>query len=372
MVYVHGGGFRDGSGSPYLYGPEYLVKHGVILVTFNYRLEVLGFLCLGIKEAPGNVGLKDQVQALRWIKRNIRAFGGNPNHVTLFGESAGSASVLYHIVSPLSKGLFQKAIMQSGSAISPWSLQFEPMKTAKLLAHQMGYKTEDPYKIHELFKSKPVEELLSMRVPRKEGDVVLSENIFIPCIEKKIPEVDQFLHDSPYNLLTKGTYNKVPVIIGHNNAEGYMFVGKENATTMKKFSVLNSLARDLNFPTDLEEEQTADELRKLYFNEEDKEKDFLLKLSKYEGDTGIVYPVTLTAEILTKTMNYPVYMYKFCRDGWMNLVKALFGFIRYPGATHADDLFYIFKFGVTLPNSFFEMTTINRMTTMWTNFAKYG
>ncbi|XP_023941608.1 cholinesterase 2 [Bicyclus anynana] len=372
MVYIHGGGFRDGSGSPFLYGPEYLVKHDVILVTFNYRLEILGFLCLGIKEAPGNVGLKDQVQALNWVKNNIRVFGGDPDDVTLFGESAGSASVLYHVVSPMSKGLFQRAIMQSGSAISPWSLQFEPIKTAKLLANQMGYNLSDPYKLYELFKNKPVKELLSTRVPRNGGDVVLSENIFVPCIEKTIPGTDQFLPDSPYNLITKGTYSKLPIVIGYNNAEGYMFVGKENDTTISNFNTYGSLPRDLLFHTDLEKKETAEEFKKLYFNKDDKGKDMLMKLSKYEGDAGIVYPVTMTAELLAKAMDHPVYMYKFCRDGRMNLIKTFFRFGNYPGATHADDLFYIFKFAVTLPHSFLEKNMINIMTTMWTNFAKYG
>ncbi|CAH2267346.1 jg27529 [Pararge aegeria aegeria] len=305
-------------------------------------------------------------------ENRFQVFGGNPNHITLFGESAGSASVLHHFVSPMSKGMFQKAIMQSGSAISPWSLQFEPIKTAKLLANQMGYNLDDPYKLYELFKNKSITELLSTRVPRNYGDVVLSENIFVPCIEKNIPEADKFMPDSPYNLITKGTYNKVPVIIGHNNAEGYMFVGKENDTTIRNFNIFSSLPRDLKFASNLEKKQTADELRKLYFDEDDKDNDILAKLSKYEGDSGIVYPVTITAELLSTTMDYPVYMYKFCRDGWMNLLKLLFKFGEYPGATHADDLFYIFKFAVTLPQSFYEMKTIDRMSTMWTNFAKYG
>ncbi|KAG6460769.1 hypothetical protein O3G_MSEX012194 [Manduca sexta] len=152
MVFIHGGGFRDGSGSPYLYGPEYLIKHGVILVTFNYRVEILGFLCLGIKEAPGNVGLKDQVAAMRWIKKNIRVFGGDPDNITIFGESAGAAAVVYHLVSPMSKGLFNKAIMQSGSAMSPWSLHDPTPTTSDLIPIKWERLKKDDPKAMELNK----------------------------------------------------------------------------------------------------------------------------------------------------------------------------------------------------------------------------
>ena len=369
MVYIHGGGFRDGSGSPFLYGPEYFLRHGLILVTFNYRLEILGFLCLGIKEAPGNAGLKDQVESLRWIKRNIKAFGGDPDNLTLFGESAGSASVLYHITSPMSKGLFNKAIMQSGSAISPWSFQFEPFETARTLAKQMGHDLEDPYKLYELFKSQPIVKLLETRVPRKKGEVSLSENIFVPCAERKLPNTEHFLTVHPYNLLSKGQYNKVPVIMGFNNAEGYMFVGKENKTTIANFNFFDAIPRDLEFLSDKDKHETARHLKQLY-NKTDE--DILIMLSKFEGDSGIVYPVVSTAELLVKNMKNPVYMYKFAYDGTMNLVKFLFQFGKYPGATHADELFYMFKVKATLPQAFFEMDIINKLTTMWTNFAKYG
>ena len=372
MVFIHGGGFRDGSGSPFIYGPKYLVKHGVILVTFNYRLEILGFLCLGIKEAPGNVGLKDQVQALKWVKRNIRAFGGDPDNVTIFGESAGSASVLYHLLSPMSKGLFNKAIMQSGSALGYWALQFEPLKTASLLAKQMGHTTTDPKEIYNIFNNMTAEELLTYRVPRKDGDVVISENLFVPCIEKKIHRVKPFLSDSPYNLITKGKYNKVPVIIGFNDAEGLYFAGKENDTTLPKIDFYKALPRDLIFPSDDEKVKTANRLNELYMGGEKitKEKSSLLKLARFEGDAAITYPVVATMDLFLKSLNQPVYAYKFGYDGILNFAKIMFGFRKTPGATHADELFYLFS-TLTLP-AFTEVRFIDKFTTLWTNFAKYG
>lgn len=121
MVWIHGGGFANGCGNQEWYGPDYLVPKGVILVSINYRLAAFGFLSFANTECPGNFGLKDQSLGLKWVQQNISAFGGDPNNVTIFGESAGSASVHYQVLSPLSRGLFQKAIAQSACSINPFA-----------------------------------------------------------------------------------------------------------------------------------------------------------------------------------------------------------------------------------------------------------
>lgn len=104
MVWFHGGGYLSGTGNSDLYGPERLLDHNIVLVSGNYRLGVLGFLSTGTKDCPGNNGLKDQVMILKWVEENIAAFGGNPNDVTIFGQSSGGASVGLHMFSHLSKG----------------------------------------------------------------------------------------------------------------------------------------------------------------------------------------------------------------------------------------------------------------------------
>jgi len=121
MVFIHGGAFLVGAGSEKIYDPINIVKKGVVAVTINYRLGPFGFLAhpLLAKESPhgvsGNYGFIDQVAALKWVKQNIAAFGGNPNNVTIFGESAGALSIATHMISPLSKGLFHRAICESGA-----------------------------------------------------------------------------------------------------------------------------------------------------------------------------------------------------------------------------------------------------------------
>lgn len=370
MVFIHGGGFRDGSGGPLMYGPNYLVEKGVILVTLNYRLEVLGFLCLGIEEAPGNAGLKDQLEALKWIKENIGAFGGDPDNITIFGESAGSASVMYHLLSPLSKGLFNRAIMESASATAPWAFQFEPLKIASMLAKQLGYDTENPKEIYDLFINTSAYDLLRTRVPRKEGDIVQSENIFVPCLENELPGIERFINDTPYNLLSRGEYTKLPVIIGFNSAEGLFFLGKENDTTFSAIDFYKALPRDLVFPTEEVARETAANLEGIYIgNDENK---LEMKLARFEGDSGIIYPVISATEQLVNTNDNPVYAYKFSYSGLLNVAKFFAGFSHASGAAHADELFYLFKPAIPVPTSLLETKMINKMTSLWTNFAKTG
>src|SRR5436190_11629958 len=120
MVWIHGGAFVFGSGSSPDFSGVQFAKQGVILITFNYRLGRLGFFAFPAlsrehpQELKGNYAYMDQIAALKWVQRNIAAFGGDPRNVTIFGESAGGVSVHTHLTSPLSRGLFQKAIIESG------------------------------------------------------------------------------------------------------------------------------------------------------------------------------------------------------------------------------------------------------------------
>lgn len=105
-------------------GPQILLNEDVILVTINYRLGPFGFLSLDIPEYSGNMGLKDQLLAMKWVQKNIHHFGGNPNSVTLYGHSAGAVSVHMHILSTASRGYFQRAIMSGASALVPWAYDY--------------------------------------------------------------------------------------------------------------------------------------------------------------------------------------------------------------------------------------------------------
>ncbi|MGH0184986.1 UNVERIFIED_CONTAM: hypothetical protein FKN15_016515 [Acipenser sinensis] len=142
MVWIYGGGFYSGSASLDVYDGRFLAQSEQVLVlSMNYRVGAFGFLALhGSQEAPGNVGLLDQRLALQWVQENIQFFGGNPKSVTIFGESAGGASVGMHLLSPGSRPLFSRAIMQSGVPNCPWATvtPAEARRRATLLGKLVG------------------------------------------------------------------------------------------------------------------------------------------------------------------------------------------------------------------------------------------
>lgn len=136
IFHIHGGALMYGSGN--FYGPEYITTRPLIMVNFNYRLGPLGFISTGCHLIPGNMGMKDQVAALKWVKENIGAFGGDPDKITITGFSAGGASVHFHTMSGLSAGLFNNAISHSGTAFDPWVMQRNPNQKFARVAELVG------------------------------------------------------------------------------------------------------------------------------------------------------------------------------------------------------------------------------------------
>lgn len=151
IVFIHGGGFL--SGTPMDYGPEYLMDRDIVFVTINYRLGALGFLALETKDIPGNAALKDQSLALRWIQKNIRFFGGDPNRVTVAGISSGSHAITTHMVSPMSKGLFHNAIVTSGSASFKQTIKTNNFDLAEQVAARLNCLSNCPSQIAECLRT---------------------------------------------------------------------------------------------------------------------------------------------------------------------------------------------------------------------------
>jgi para-nitrobenzyl esterase len=225
MVWIYGGGFVFGAGS---YNPAAIVQQGhVIVVTFNYRLGPFGFLALpGLSaEDPhgssGDYGLQDQQAALRWVKANIASFGGNPNNVTIFGESAGGSSVCDQIASPLAAGLFQKAITESGpcegvSAFSTPSLS-SAQQNGTAFAAKAGCTGSDSA-IVSCMRALSATTLLNDTTSDLADLFSGSGLTFIPVVDGSV------LTEPVVNALASGSYNHVPVIEGTNHDEGALFV----------------------------------------------------------------------------------------------------------------------------------------------------
>jgi para-nitrobenzyl esterase len=209
MVWLHGGGLLVGESDEY--DPRRLVEQGVVVVTLNYRLGLLGFLAHPAlsaespQQASGNYGLMDQQAALGWVQRNIKKFGGNPNNVTIFGQSAGGFSVHAHLASPRSAGLFDRAISQSG-AYSPREPSLADAETKGLaLAHTVGCEVQT----EACLRSIPVETLLANQ-PQLPGEIG--------------PNVDgDVLPQTIRTAFSSGQFNRVPVIEGSTHDEFSLF-----------------------------------------------------------------------------------------------------------------------------------------------------
>ncbi|XP_067620006.1 juvenile hormone esterase-like isoform X2 [Eurosta solidaginis] len=220
IVFIHAGGLYLGSAVSTKLGPAYLLSKQIVLVTFNYRLGTFGFLQLGTSEIPGNAGFKDQVQALRWVRKYIVHFGGNPQDITLMGSSAGALSISLHLVSPMSQGLFKKAILISGSVPPQMTVpQYAQLDVLRKQAHVLNCSEA----VNEL-------EILSC-LQRFDGATIAAtlrslfefglDNpiyLFRPVIERDFGQ-ERFLIEHPYESMQRGAFAKVPILIGFTNGE---------------------------------------------------------------------------------------------------------------------------------------------------------
>ncbi|XP_041970478.1 esterase E4-like isoform X2 [Aricia agestis] len=371
MVYVHGGGFRFGSGSPAIYGGDYLVEKDVVVVTINYRCGPLGFLCLNTPEVPGNAGLKDMALALKWVKENIKSFGGNASNVTVFGQSAGAVSAALLTASPLTKNIISKVIIQSGSALSSWSLQSNPVENAIALANELGCETTDLDEIVEFLETTPVKDIVIAHENTSPLDKSLQEGkvVFGPVIEKEFPGVEAFLTEPFSDILTSGRTADVPIMVGSVTLE--MVGWNKPVDNLQDF-----IPKELNIERDSPESLAiAKEIEKLYFNgknptDEDSARERYQLMSDYL--IGVAEHRYL--QHLTKVTNKPVYYYKFDYSGDLNRSKITGKNCDLKCAAHSDDLDYLFKSEITndVEPTTQDIKMRERMLRLWTNFAKEG
>jgi len=356
MVWIHGGGHTTGSGASPFYDGERLAREGVVLVTINYRLGPFGYLAHPLlskeseQKVSGNYGLLDQLAALGWVQRNIAAFGGDPACVAIFGESAGAASVCRLMVSPLAKGLFHRAIAQSGGAHGynrhlrqDWN-NLPPMeKLGEQLAEQLGCAVaKDPI---AALRAKTWQEILDAASP--------AQGLFGKGT-KFGPVVDGWaLPDDPVALFDAGKQHPVPFMTGSNADEGSVFMQQVPIRRVQGYRWL--LARRFG--------KDADRVFALFPAERDE--DAQAAFSRVVGVAAFVAPARFLARSMAKA-NAPAYLYHFTRVPPGERLKKL-------GAFHALEVGYVF--GTIEGRPGFDDPDLRLSAAMrkaWTRFARTG
>ncbi|XP_017119546.1 esterase B1-like isoform X1 [Drosophila elegans] len=380
IVWIYGGGFQKGEASRDIYSPDYFMKQPVVFVSINYRLGALGFLSLKDPEldVPGNAGLKDQVMALRWISQNIAHFNGDPNNITLMGESAGAASVHVMMTTEQTRGLFHKAILQSGCALSEWA-ESPDHNWAFRLAKNLGYNGEE--------KDADVLAFLSRSSARKiansDQDVITLDEVHSFLLFAFGPVVEPYESDHCVvprrhkELLAEAWGNDLPLILGGNSFEGlfsYQLVIGDPWVT-RNFH--NILPRKVSEASSREEQDAlVRRLKKHYLKNELQERmDTFeaLNIFSHRQVWHDVHRLVLARQVYAP--NTPTYLYRFDFDSpHFNQFRRLVCGNKVRGVSHGDDLSYLFYtiLASKLDKSSMEYITIERMVGMWTSFAANG
>jgi len=352
MVWIYGGGFAAGSTSEARQDGTNLAKQGVIVVSMNYRLGVFGFFVHpelakeSGRDAAGNYGFLDQVAALRWVRDNIAAFGGDVGNVTIFGESAGSFSVSALMASPLAKGLFQKAIGESGGAFFSSGLAFEPLsareeKDAKLVSSKLGVST-----LVEL-RAIPAQKLLEAFAPPQSQGFDFD------------PDADgYFLPESVPAIFAAGKQNDLPLLAGWNHDEGSFEIA---------FSPQKPTEDSLKATAQKEFGDKAPEFLKLYPS--DSPEQTLRSAQDFAGDRFIAFSTWEWMESQSKTGKQPIYRFRFDLGPPADPKGPQLG------AFHSSEIEYVFgqldsKAGVTWRPE--DRALSEEMQKYWANFARSG
>jgi carboxylesterase type B len=381
VVSIHGGGLQAGNGDMSVLGPELINQENVIFVSFNYRLNVLGFLNSGDINSPGNYGIKDMISALQWVRANIGYFGGNPDDVTIMGISGGAVGVHALVVSPAASGLFHRALSQSGSLFNTWGFTQNPTRSMRMLADNLGLEWENNSTLLvEQLRSVSVERLLkSAGLVNDANPRLFQEMNFAPSPDVPVP-TEPRIFPAPISFLVRnGNINRVPYMIGFNSVES-MYSLRDvygNPTILERFNQNPNLLIPPEWnlrPNSTEAFEVINAFRSIYFGGSPViTQDMAWQWTQYVSDREFIFGISKQARLHETRQS--VYYFRFSYSGALSFAQRAFGFSEVPGAMHGDDAFYLFRLnlGVTpvLPGD--EAFTIQRRyVRMWTNFMKYS
>lgn len=381
MFFIHGGAFLFGSGDDEFYGPEFLIRKEVILVTINYRVGALGYLSLDTEDIPGNAGMKDQVAALRWVKKNIKNFGGDPENITIFGESAGGASCTYHLVSPMSKGLFKRIIAMSGCLTNSWAQSFEGREKALKLAKQLGFNSEDDKELYQFFINVPKEKLVTLRLPVTKSTTP-NDIEFGVVSETKSGDNEVFFSGDECDVLRKGIHEGVDVMTGYTKDEGLMVFGSGasvddilvQANEFKELFTPTPIHRNCNIKEQLEVGRV---LQRFYVGKPVATTADFDQILQFIKLSMFVHGIVLFSKFASKQTK--VYLYELTCLSERNVIFKYFNlgnvYEKKDIVCHADDLLYLFPAKMAqlkVEKGSEAEKLIDQVTTLWTNFAKFG
>uniref|UniRef100_A0A3P8TMA5 Carboxylic ester hydrolase n=1 Tax=Amphiprion percula TaxID=161767 RepID=A0A3P8TMA5_AMPPE len=378
MVWIYGGGFLVGGSmganflDNYLYSGQEISERGqVIVVTVGYRVGTLGFLSTGDSGIPGNYGLWDQQAAIAWVHRNIRSFGGDPDNITIFGESAGGASVSFQTLTPHNKGLIKRAISQSGVALCPWGVNRNPRRFAEEIALKVNCPTDDRMAAC-LKMTDPVQLTLA-------GSLDVSGSPDYPILFKLLlsPVIDgDFLPDEPSNLFHNAA--DIDYIAGVNDMDGHIFTAIDVPSINSDLvdTPIDDMKRLLASYT---KEKGAAGLNNAYStytstwgSNPSRE---TIKKTVVEIGTDYIFLVPTQAALYLHAANAGTgRTYSYVLSEPSRLGGLIMPYPSWVGADHADDLQYVFGKPFTTPLGYWpsHRDLSGYMIAYWTNFAKTG
>ncbi|HEX3437988.1 MAG TPA: carboxylesterase/lipase family protein [Pseudacidobacterium sp.] len=349
MVWIFGGGFTVGATSEARQNGENLAHKGVIIVSMNYRLNIFGFFvhpeltAESPQHASGNYGLMDQAAAIQWVHRNIKNFGGDPNNVTIFGESAGSISVCAQMASPMAKDLFQRGIGQSGGAFGATTLPLKSREEREKSDQENAGKILGVTKLADL-RSLSAEEVLKAATPEPDMDPV-----------RYSPDVDgYFLTDSVEAIYAAGKQAHIPLLAGWNADEGGI---AQKTLTVAEYRQM------------AQKEFGAHADKFLALNPATTDDDALRAAKDVAGDRFIAYSTWRWIVAHVATSEKPAYRYHF------ELPSPGDKFHPAGAAFHSDDIEYVFgtldsRQGMPVRPEDRQLSEL--MQNYWTNFARTG
>ncbi|XP_048270688.1 venom carboxylesterase-6 [Bombus terrestris] len=383
MFWIHGGAYQFGSGNKV--NETLVMDRDVILVTFNYRLASFGFLSTGDSVVPGNMGLKDQNVALRWVHNHIRSFGGDPNQITIFGLSAGASSVHYHYLSRLSAGLFQRGISISGVALDPWAQTKYAPEKARRFAATLGCPTRNTKEMIDCLQTRPAR-ILSQAT----GEVPDIYAPFGPVVDKYGP--DPFITRSPIDIIVSGEAYDVPWISGVVSEEGLYisaaFVGNDQLLKQLNDDWDNIAPYLLDYNDTLplnQHKEVAEKIRKYYLGSNPIDSNTSLSVTHMIGDRMFSVDFQKAAILKAKINKSPVWTYYYSYRSMHSCSEIVSGgstknfvnifLLNSPdglGVSHGDDAFLVLDTrisNVSRPNDL-EMQQI--LLDFYTSFAIEG